>query len=154
MKTESNVKPAPFLVERHGETAEVILRENVQRTDTGFAYDEYRMTAPYRENLAACVEMAQKQWLETAKAAEYHALAAQIREKRDKLLRESDARMCLDRMGLTAPTGTTFSAWLSFLRGISASLSGPWADYRRVLRDIPQQPGFPYHVEFPKKPEA
>lgn len=28
-----------------------------------------------------------------------------------------------------------------------------WADYRQALRDVPDQAGFPYAVEWPKKPE-
>ena len=153
MRTQSNMKPVLFEIERHTDTAELIFRENVVETEAGYVWDEYRMPVPYRENLAACVESAHTQWLEAAKKREYDALAAQVREKRDKLLADSDARMCLDRMGLSVPTGTTFSAWLSFLRGISGSLTGPWADYRRALRDLPQQPGFPYQVAFPKQPE-
>lgn len=28
-----------------------------------------------------------------------------------------------------------------------------WSDYRQALLDVPQQPGFPYSVEWPTKPE-
>lgn len=111
------------------------------------------MTVPNRENLPETVKAAKAKWLEAAKSAEYDALAAAIREKRDKLLAETDARMCIDRMGLKVPSGTTFSAWLSFLSGLGGVLSGAWASYRQALRDIPNQPGFPYNVEFPTPPK-
>ena len=61
--------------------------------------------------------------------------------------------MCLDRAGLKVPEGSVFSAWLGFLKAIGGLLSGKWAVYRQKLRDIPQQPGFPFNVEFPEKPE-
>lgn len=157
MKNESNVKPKALEIERHGEHAEVILREDVTEAirngETVYAYEEYRLTVPNRENLLQTVEEAKEKWLEKAKNAEYDALASAVREKRDRLLAETDARMCLDRMGLEAPTGTTFSAWLSFLSGLGKVLSGEWARYRQALRDLPEQEGFPYHVEFPTTPE-
>ena len=75
------------------------------------------------------------------------------RKIRNKLLEESDSRMIFDRMNLDVPKGTTFTAWLGFLKAIGGLLSGKWAVYRQKLRDIPQQPGFPFNVEFPEKPE-
>lgn len=161
MRTESDRKPSLLAVEEHGESAEVIFRENITQetreqdgeTKTVYTYDEYRLNVPNRENFLKTVKAAKEKWLEVAKAAEYDALAEAIREKRDKLLAESDARMCFDRMGLEVPSRTTFSAWLSFLSGLGKTLSGAWAKYRQALRDLPQQPGFPYNVEFPTPPK-
>lgn len=161
MKTESNVKPSALAVEPHGEGAEIIFRENITqeaREQEGeqivvYKYDEYRLSVPNRENLLKIVKATREQWLESAKVNEYAMLAAAIRAKRDKLLAESDARMCIDRMGLEAPEGSTFTAWLSFLKGIGNVLSGKWAAYRKALRDLPEQPGFPYDVEFPSPPK-
>lgn len=31
---------------------------------------------------------------------------------------------------------------------------GDWAVYRQALRDIPNQPGFPFDIVFPVKPES
>lgn len=161
MKTESSIRPTELEIERHGESAEVILRENIEKeerrrdgeSETVYVYDEYRMCVPDRDNLQAIVSAARDKWLSAARRAEYDTLAAQIRAKRDRLLLESDASMCIDRMGLEIPEGATFSSWLSFLRGLGRVLSGEWAAYRRALRDLPQQPGFPYDVEFPKAPK-
>lgn len=161
MKTESNIKPSAVIVEEHGDKAEVIFRENITeetREQDGentvvYVYDEYRLNVPNRAGLLKTVKAAKKNWLEAAKAAEYDALAAEIREKRNKLLEASDAQMCIDRMGLDIPSGSTFSAWLAFLKGIADTISGEWAKYRQQLRDITKQEGFPYNVEFPKPPE-
>jgi hypothetical protein len=54
-----------------------------------------------------------------------------IRARRDNLLAASDWAMTPD-----APTDK--AAWIA---------------YRAALRDIPQQPGFPYDVAWPEKPE-
>lgn len=74
------------------------------------------------------------------------------RRIRNKLLEESDSRMILDRMDLKAPSGTTFSAWLGFLEALGRVLVGTWARYRKELRDLPEQEGFPFNVIFPEKP--
>lgn len=75
------------------------------------------------------------------------------RKIRNKLLEESDSSMIFDRMGLVVPSGETFTAWLEFLRGLGRALSNNWALYRKQLRDLPEQPGFPFDVVFPEKPE-
>jgi hypothetical protein len=54
-----------------------------------------------------------------------------LRARRDDLLAASDWAMTPD-----APTDKP--AWIA---------------YRAALRDIPQQPGFPYDVAWPEKPE-
>lgn len=51
------------------------------------------------------------------------------RTKRDELIRETDWRFMIDQN----PTPE-------------------WRDYRQALRDVPQQPGFPYSVEWPVQP--
>lgn len=161
MKTESNVKPSALEIEPHGESAEIIFRDSIAEEtreregeqEIVYTYDEYRLLVPNRENLLKTVKAAKEEWLESAKTKEHAMLAAEIRAKRDKLLAESDARMCLDRMGLETPKGSTFTAWLSFLKGLGTVLSGSWAAYRKALRDLPEQPGFPYDVEFPKPPK-
>lgn len=57
-----------------------------------------------------------------------------VREQRDRLLNESD--------------------WV-FVRARELGQDVPreWLDYRRDLRQIPEQPGFPDNVNWPTKPE-
>ena len=158
MRTESNNKPEVLAVEECAQgLAEIVLRENITETqkeeETVYLYDEYRLTVPARENLASAVKQNLAAWLAQAKDSEKSRLAAAIREKRDKLLKDSDARMCLDRMGLSTPSGTGFTAWLDFLKTLAKEVSGEWAKYRKALRDLPEQPGFPYDVTFPTPPE-
>lgn len=156
MKTESNIKPEQVKIETHADgVTEIIFCENIiakeQQQDEEisiiYTYDEYRMLVPNRKNLLTSVAAEYEKWLKAAKEAEYSTLAAEIRAKRDKLLKESDAEMSLDRIGLDATSVTKFIA--SFKKIIS----GEWAQYRQALRDLPDQPGFPYDVIFPEKPQ-
>ena len=73
---------------------------------------------------------------------------------RNKLLEESDNELAFDRLGLVAPSGSTFTAWLSFLKKLGDVLTGAWAKYRQDLRDLPDQPGFPFNITFPDKPDS
>lgn len=77
---------------------------------------------------------------------------AVIRKRRNELLEKTDARMSLDRIGLTAPS-YTLTGLIEFVRTLVNALSGDWAKYRQALRDIPNQPGFPFAVEWPQEPK-
>ena len=90
---------------------------------------------------------------------EYNELAAEVRAKRNELLKESDQYMCLDRMNkdtsdeeITIVTVTKIA--VAFFKSIFKILKGNYAKYRQELRDITTQPGFPYNVEFPKEPNT
>lgn len=80
------------------------------------------------------------------------AAAEAARKIRDKLLEESDKEVVLDRLGLQAPTGKTFTVWLDFLTTLGQALNGEWTQYREALRDIPEQEGFPFEITWPAKP--
>ena len=79
--------------------------------------------------------------------------AAFARKIRDKLLNETDSRVALDRFNISVPSGTSFTAWLSFLKSLGEIITGAWAIYRQALRDLPEQEGFPFNVTFPTPPE-
>lgn len=110
----------------------------------------------------AMAELQKSELTETLQAAYERACAdenaqdaaAFARKIRDKLLAESDCEMSLDRLGLTAPSGNTFTAWLSFLRKLGDVLVGSWAKYRKALRDLPEQEGFPFNITFPELPDS
>ena len=113
-----------------------------------------RAEAMTNKQLAELPEM-QEQALGTAIASGDAETAAEIARKiRNRLLRESDAEVALDRLGLTVPSGTSFTAWLSFLRTLGEALTGDWATYRQALRDLPRQEGFPFDIQWPVSPAA
>lgn len=92
-------------------------------------------------------------YTEAIQAEDSEAAASFARRIRNELLKQSDAELTLDRMGLEVPTGTSFTAWLGFFKKLGSALTGDWAKYRQALRDLPEQEGFPLNVEFPSKPE-
>lgn len=92
-------------------------------------------------------------YAEAVQAEDSEAAAVFARRIRNELLKQSDAELSLDRMGLEIPTGTSFTAWLGFFKQLGSALTGDWATYRQELRDLPEQEGFPLNIEFPTKPE-
>ena len=95
---------------------------------------------PFEQALAQCKAEGD---IESAKVV--------IRGHRNRLLEASDARMSLDRLGLTTPT-YTLAGLIEFIRTLVRGLTGGWAKYRQALRDIPDQPGFPFDVVWPAEP--
>lgn len=98
------------------------------------------------------IELLQRSYQSACDVEDAENAAKFARKIRNKLLDESDCVMAFDRLGLTVPSGSTFTAWLSFLRSLGEVLTGSWAVYRQALRDLPQQEGFPFNIEFPEKP--
>ena len=91
-------------------------------------------------------------WLAKAQALCTSEAAAEARAKRNELLALSDSEVALDRLGLEVPSESGITAWLGFLTKLGSVLAGNWASYRQQLRDLPQQPGFPFEIEWPDKP--
>lgn len=72
--------------------------------------------------------------------------AAAARAIRNRLLDGSDKEMSLDRLGLDASSPTKLIA------SLSAIFTGEWSSYRKRLRDLPQQEGFPFRIDWPEAP--
>lgn len=151
MKTESGIRPSvqfeiEALQEKDGEECKVILYDNIsdaqernagmegEEKETYFQYDRYEVTTTYRAGLAESVEENLEAWIAMAKNAEEAALSEEIREKRNKLLEEIDWTQTID-----AP--------------ISDESRKKLRVYRQQLRDITEQDGFPYEVNWPSCPE-
>lgn len=112
-----------------------------------------RAEAAAAKQNAELMETLKDAYVRACEARDEESAAEFCRKIRNKLLEQSDAELSIDRLGLTAPSGSTFTAWLSFLKGFGNALSGKWSAYRQALRDITKQPGFPFDVKFPDKPE-
>lgn len=74
------------------------------------------------------------------------AAADAARALRNRLLDLSDKEMSLDRLKLNT------SSTITFLASLGKIFSGDWAIYRQALRDLPQQEGFPFDVDWPSEP--
>jgi len=81
------------------------------------------------------------------------AAAAVARKIRNNLLAETDDKCTLDRVLPDAPSGTTFTSWLSWLKALGAIKTNEWGIYRQHLRDITSQQGFPFNIDWGTSPE-
>jgi hypothetical protein len=76
------------------------------------------------------------------------------RKIRNKLLDASDKQCAFDKILPEAPTGNSFVDWIQWLRHLASMNTNEWGTYRQALRDIPQQEGFPFDIEFPIDPDT
>ena len=106
---------------------------------------------PYSSKTEEYVYKNYDKLLENAKVQEYKRMANLVREKRNKLLQESDKEMMLDRLNI--PKDITISNIVPVLKSFFESMKSNWATYRQELRDITKQADFPYDVKFPEKPQ-
>lgn len=75
--------------------------------------------------------------------------AAELARKiRDRLLDLSDKEMSLDRIGLDT------SSTAAFLASLATIIQNSWAVYRQHLRDITEQEGFPFNIDWGVSPDA
>ena len=137
MKAESATMPvSPYEIEYDGELAKITFYENVQELETvegeskKWEYDIYFLHVRNRDNLIAHIENNVDAWTQTAKDLEYNDLASKIRTKRNGLLAECDWTQITDA-------------------SLSSEEKEIWRVYRQALRDIPQQPEFPYRINWP-----
>ena len=169
MRVESRERPAnSFILDnKKGNLIEVTFFDDIksemrkeQDSDNEvevFTYKVYKITTTFRDDLEEHIQNNLNDWLESLKEQEKHSLASEIREKRNKLLEESDKYMILDRLTMNFPQEISLTNVVSVLKDFFKTLSniknGSWAKYRQELRDLPNQKGFPYDVKFPDKPE-
>ncbi len=111
-----------------------------------------RAEAMTDKQIAELPEMQEKALSTAIEMGDAETAAEIARRIRNRMLKDSDAEVALDRLGLTAPSGTSFTVWLSFLRTLGEALTGDWARYRKALRDLPQQEGFPFNIDWPVPP--
>ena len=69
-------------------------------------------------------------WADFVKQADHDAAAAAVRAERDRLIAATD--------------------WT--VLGDAKTAKADWKTYRQALRDVPEQAGFPYAVEWPVPP--
>lgn len=158
-ETHFSSRPDPLEITKSG-NGQAIVRFRLNITDCttdpetpDFMAEEYSLTLPDSTTLADRIRANWELYTMWAVGADEEQMAAIVRERRNRLLRESDAVVALDRLGLPIPeTITSFTSVKAVFEALRNATAGPWAQYRQALRDIPQQPGFPYEVEFPTPP--
>lgn len=161
MKSESNLVPKKFEIENiHGDRCDIVLNTNIQKIieeeKTRYIFDSYRMNICYNKNIANKIENNFDDLINSAAKKEYDELATEIRKERNRLLLETDADMCIDRLGIEIPEEeititTVIKIAVAFFKQIFSILKNEKAKYRQELRDITKQEGFPYNVIWPTK---
>jgi len=98
-------------------------RDGVEQQSDGKWYTKYILGPVFTdgETTAATQEAAYKSQKDKEQATN-------VRASRDTLIAKSDWTQCAD---------------------ISAAVKSQWAPYRKALRDVPQQAGFPFNVIWP-----
>lgn len=143
MRVESNMKPNKLKIEslENGKITvyffDNIVEQKVTRMnekETIYVYDMYQITIENRPNLEEDIQNNFDIWLQFAKDCEYEKLAAEIRNKRDNLLTQTDWTQVTDTV-------------------LNTEKQQEYKEYRQQLRDITEQQEFPYKVVFPKNPK-
>ena len=162
IKTELSERPPVFTVNREGDRAVIIFYtdiKEIQREDGETAWEavSWTLESSWTDNIMERITEQQAAWLAEAQADAYAEAAAKARSLRDKLLTESDAMTALDRFGMNLPDKVTATTMLTVVKEILTALwsitKGEIGQYRQALRDLPEQPGFPFEIEWPDKPE-
>lgn len=146
MRAESNEYPIPLLItDNHVVIVDMNTVEEIEKEEgKAYTYEQYQFDTVATEEY---ITEKRDELLELLKTKEYNDLASAIREKRNRLLEESDKYMTLDRLDLDT------SSAIKFLASLKNIFNSSYAVYRQQLRDITKQPNFPYEVVFPEKPE-
>lgn len=77
---------------------------------------------------------------------------------RNRKLAESDGELAFDRFGIVLPDNISMTnivnAFKNLIAGLKLLLNGSWAAYRQALRDLPEQEGFPFNINWPEQPST
>lgn len=137
------------------EKQEVDLENESSTEKVVYSYDVYTIEVSYRDNLAQTIEDNIEKWLKDVKEKDYNEVAAEVRQKRNDLLKDTDKEMCIDRLNFNSPENLTMTNIISSLKdffdGFANISKSNIAKYRQELRDITKQEGFPYKVVWPTK---
>jgi len=104
--------------------------EAVSNMDTprhGWQYTTYEMVTALP---AGGISTNPDAWAALVRQHDYNAAAAAVRAERDKLIDATDWTVLTD----------------------AKTVKADWKAYRQALRDVPEQAGFPYAVEWPTPP--
>ena len=139
-KTYSSDRPQqPYIIDniRNGKCT-ILFFDNIieidgsEENEKQYCYDLYIVEdVTYRDNLSETIFENLSDWLADAKEQDREKVADKLKEKRDADLYATD--------------------WTQIPNSpLSPEVVQNYALYRQALRDVPQQEGFPYDVEYPK----
>lgn len=138
IKTNLAERPPAFTVAHEGTEAVIVFYTDVQeeQRDEGVSFSaiSWTMNRPWTDGIEGRIEAKLDVWLALAQQEAYDQAAEEVRATRNALLYDSDCLMAADYP-------------------ISDEARERAKAYRQALRDISDQPGFPYEVIWPTFPE-
>ena len=147
MKVSSVTMPEkPFQILRDKDTCTIEFYDNVKSVPTvdgvtgceipSWDFEKYTLKETYSPGLSAEIEADYATWLQKAKDAELTSESQKVRDYRDNLLNTCDTVYC------------NAERWAA----MTADQQKAWTAYKDALRDVPEQGGFPYTVNWPAMP--
>lgn len=142
MKVQGSFLPPSYTYEviEGGNTALIRFYENavphteeMEPEQNGYIFDCYTVRRPHTQQLQEEIAENTAVWKEYVKREEWRALAAKVRSRRNRFLLDTDWTQVED-----AP--------------VSQACKENIRSYRQALRDITEQEGFPYLVDWPQMP--
>lgn len=137
VKTYYSEQPNQISIDRVGKKMAIVtLVDNVELVsgeNITYAADVYTLETLWQKNLREIIEKNYSEWLNKAKQSDYNTTSNFIKDKRTALLSEVDYLFFPDYP-------------------LTDECKAEFVVYRQILRDIPEQEGFPYDVIWPKKP--
>lgn len=127
-RLECEPLPNGLTLVRVYEDEQEVTREAVSNMDTpwhGYSYTTYETVTQVPDG-----QVDVDAWAALVKQADYDTAAASVRAQRDKLIAATD--------------------WT--VLGDAKTVKVDWKAYRQALRDVPEQAGFPYAVQWPMPP--
>ena len=177
MKQESDKKPINnYVIENIKDNrCDVVLFDLSSITNDKFSflffmykYNSYRINLNHNQALIDRLNNDFEAFLEETKNYIIEQDKALKRAERNKLLDETDKEMAFDRLGIQfpdfdVPEDITLTNIISVFKNLIPNIkqfsekfkkvhSSEMAIYRQKLRDITEDPNFPY-VDFPEKPK-
>lgn len=138
MRAISDILPASVEIEKEENYCRVTLNTNIKQETISdengehveYTYDTYTENQIFYEGLQNEIEAHFNEFLEEFINLEIAALSKPIREKRNKLLADTDWTQMKDA-------------------DLDEAAIDMYQTYRQELRDITDQPNFPYEVDWP-----
>jgi hypothetical protein len=121
-KTELSARPPAYTVAHEGTEAVIVfytdVAENNERDDgTTYTAVSWMMKRPWSDGLEQRISASLDSWLRLAQQESYEESVLEIRAARDKLLADTDAEMCVDRLEIPIPDTVTATTMITAVKG-------------------------------------
>ena len=175
MHVISDTKPEKLEFENQvGGMIDVIFNLNIKKEEVfdeegnkkdQYSFDQYRVKKGFHIGLDKEILANFDRYAQEAQDIDYEKVAEEVRAKRNALLDATDKDMAFDRLGINIEDfqipSLSLTNIITFVKTLAEAVKSlgnifknvadsDIAKYRQALRDITEQSGFPYNVEWPE----